>query len=279
MNGPTKERVNHGYWWRCLPSDVNVIEVESDLQEFPDAACSYCRTLQHIDFRQARQLEAIGKRAFQSCTSLLSINLVGTITNVIKENAFSYCSALRDVVFNRELREIADDAFWCCTNLQIVDFSNAKQVSKIGDGAFFGCPALKRVTIPSSIQHFEFVFREEDVESVGIQGTITLPLAIRLSTAYPNSTPTITMDLLLSLYSFRRIQPYDLLLPHHVQEDDEGEDKKISLEPHFHLTEDQVKLDEIRREYPERIRRLVLWCIEKGVMQRNHKIDLCSGKG
>jgi hypothetical protein len=105
-------------------------------------------------------------------------------------------------------------------------------------------------------------FDEDYLEFIGVESTIALPLAIRLSTAYPYSTPAISMDLLTYLYSFRRIQPSDLLLPHYAYYDEEEE------EPDHLWTDDEVKLQEIQRAYPERIRRLVLWCIENGSILR-----------
>jgi hypothetical protein len=250
-------------WWRIIPYEVKLIKVDSSLYEIADCVCRDRNRLQRIDFCRAGELETIGNRAFQRCISLLSINLVGTVTEVIKQDAFRYCCGLSYVVFNRELREIAEGAFGACTSLQTVDFSNCKQLKKIDYGAFCDCPALKRVTVPSTINYLGFSSFDEDyLEFIGVDRTIALPLAIRLSTAYPYSTPAISMDLLTYLYSFRRIQPSDLLLPHYAYYDEEEE------EPDHLWTDDEVKLQEIQRAYPERIRRLVLWCIENGSILR-----------
>jgi hypothetical protein len=248
--------------WRSIPYNVKLLKVDSSLSKIADCVCRNRKRLQRIDFFQAGKLEKIGNKAFQRCICLLSINLVGTATEVIKQDAFRYCSGLSYVIFNRELREIAEGAFEACTSLRTVDFSNCKQLKKIDYGAFCDCRALKRVTVPSTITYVAFSSFDEDyLEFIGVESTIALPLAIRLSTAYPYSTPTISMDLLTYLYSFRRIQSSDLLLPHDAYYDEEKE------EPHL-WTDDEVKLQEIQRAYPETIRRLVFWCIEKGSILR-----------
>jgi hypothetical protein len=89
-----------------LPLHVEVMIIHFSLHELPERGCMLTHRLQHIDFRQARQLKVIGAEAIQDCNSLLSVNLVGTITEVIKTSAFSSCLGLREVVFNRELRVI-----------------------------------------------------------------------------------------------------------------------------------------------------------------------------
>ena len=45
---------------------------------------------------------------------------------------------------------IGKRGFYCCHNLEEVDFSNAK-VTSIGKGAFYKCTSLRRITIPSSV--------------------------------------------------------------------------------------------------------------------------------
>jgi hypothetical protein len=49
-------------------------------------------------------------------------------------------------------------------------------------------------------------------------------------------------------------------------DDDDLDEDEASSEPHTLWTDDQDKLKEIQGAYPEAIRRLVLWCIEKGVV-------------
>jgi hypothetical protein len=108
-----------------------------------------------------------------------------------------------------------------------------------------------------------------DFTSIGVEGPMPLPLAIRLSVAYPNRTHSpITMDQLLNLYSFQRIRPSDLLLPHYQNKssNDADTDDDLSSEPDFHWINDQVKLREIQCAHAEASRRLVLWCLEKGVV-------------
>jgi hypothetical protein len=71
-----------------------------------------------------------------------------------------------------------------------VDFSNCKHLERIGDYAFADCHALERVTIPSTVNHLNrTTFCRNNgmpLDFIGVEGPMPLPLAIRLSVAYPS---------------------------------------------------------------------------------------------
>jgi hypothetical protein len=100
-----------------------------------------------------------------------------------------------------------------------------------------------------------YPFDKDYLEFIGIKGLNTLPLAIRLSALYPDATATITMDQFLYLYSFDRIEYCDLLNPH-LRKDWSADTEWLA---------DRHKLEEIHPAYPETIRSLLLWCVEKGL--------------
>jgi hypothetical protein len=84
----------------------------------------------------------IGPSTFQDCTSLPSITIPNSVTN-IDYYAFSGCSALSSVTIPNSVTSIADYAFENCTNLTTFTFGSG--VTSIGSYVFQGCTSLATV--------------------------------------------------------------------------------------------------------------------------------------
>ena len=101
---------------------------------------------------------SIGESAFYNCRGLTSVTIGNSVTN-IGDRAFSGCSGLTSV-------HISDIAKWCATSfgdydanplmyahdlyvngVLVKDLIIPDSVTSIGDGAFYGCSGLTRVTI------------------------------------------------------------------------------------------------------------------------------------
>jgi len=78
----------------------------------------------------------IGRRAFESCTELLSVEIPNTVTG-IGEEAFAYCHNLASVTLQENLVAIDDYAFSEC---DLTSITISKSVSMIGSNPFSGCP-------------------------------------------------------------------------------------------------------------------------------------------
>jgi hypothetical protein len=81
--------------------------------------------------------------AFESCTSLKTIELSNRITE-IGSQAFIYCSSLESVVLGDRTQTISDEAFYECTSLKSVTIPES--VYNIGYAAFYKCAALEEIT-------------------------------------------------------------------------------------------------------------------------------------
>lgn len=73
------------------------------------------------------------------------INIASTV-EIIEEEAFSNCSALKQVYFKKgsKLKRIKEYAFLNCSSLEYIDFPSS--LISIGFNAFGGCAFLKNVT-------------------------------------------------------------------------------------------------------------------------------------
>lgn len=114
-------------------------------------------------------LQTIGKRVFQGCDSLVSINLenvkkIGAdafnscdlLKSVdlsslffIDEHTFSSCYALESVKISEKTTSIGYDAFWYCERLFSVVIPDG--VESIGDNAFENC-GLRKLTLGKNVK-------------------------------------------------------------------------------------------------------------------------------
>ena len=96
-------------------------------------------------------VKTIGEQAFDSCTSLESINIPDSVTS-IKRTCFFECSSLKDVAFgtNSQLTTIGQGSFQSCTSLETIDIPDS--VTSINSGAFTKCSKLNNVTFGNNSQ-------------------------------------------------------------------------------------------------------------------------------
>lgn len=90
----------------------------------------------------------IGDRAFYECSSLTSINIPNSVTN-IGYRAFWSCKSLTSINIPTSVTNIGDSAFEECSSLTNIDIPNS--VTNIGHGAFSGCDSLTKIIIPRSV--------------------------------------------------------------------------------------------------------------------------------
>ncbi len=126
-------------------------------------------------------LEAIGNRAFYSCTNLMTVTIPNTVTSIgslafqdcigltsihipksitsIGERAFSSCTGLTDITvandnLNYDSRNNCNAIIETSTNKLIAGCKNTiipNTVTAIGDYTFYGCSGLTKINIPNSV--------------------------------------------------------------------------------------------------------------------------------
>ena len=93
-------------------------------------------------------------------------------TKVICDNAFFYCSFLREITLPSSVIEIGNFTFFNCENLSNIELSSS--LISVGLEAFSGCCSLSKLVLPSSIMNIgDFAF--SNCESLR---EITLPSSI-----------------------------------------------------------------------------------------------------
>ena len=90
----------------------------------------------------------IYQRAFYDCSSLISVTMPDSITN-IGDFAFDFCDSLQSINIPDSVIWIGDYAFGNCGSLRDLTIGNS--VTNIGDGAFYNCSSLTSVMIPNGV--------------------------------------------------------------------------------------------------------------------------------
>lgn len=148
----------------CGNDSITEIIFPNSLKFIGASAFSGCKSLKQVLF--SSPLESLGTASFEKCINLTEIHCE---TKEIPDRAFSWCTKLQDVTFEKaetigdeafrgcrsleaghwkEIRFIGKEAFSGCENLSVFDFSNTIQ---IGKRAFERCEALKYILLPETI--------------------------------------------------------------------------------------------------------------------------------
>ncbi len=88
--------------------------------------------------------DIIGWYAFSGCSSLTSVNIPSSVTE-IGDWAFDDCSSLTSVNIPSSVTEIGGGAFFSCTSLTSVNIPSS--VTEIGERAFSECKGLKSIYV------------------------------------------------------------------------------------------------------------------------------------
>ena len=112
----------------------------------------------------------IGSGAFESCTSLKSIEIDGKIVN-IDGRAFKNCANLSSITPGEGVESINSSAFSRCQSLNEIVLPN--NLKKIGNRAFEECNNLKKVTFGNNLEKIgEEAFKNVDLDSIKISSIV-----------------------------------------------------------------------------------------------------------
>lgn len=116
------------------------------------------------------------KGHFQHCSLLQQVIIteqykdIVEIVSTIPDNAFDWCSSLRQISFPETISVIGEYAFRSCQSLQNVEISAVKNIKK---GAFIDCKSLRKVIVPyGAISIGEDAFRDCGLREVVLPETV-----------------------------------------------------------------------------------------------------------
>ena len=97
---------------------------------------------------QKRGTTSVGNNAFNSCTSLIRVNIPNGVTS-IGGSAFRNCYSLIHVNIPNSVTSIGDSAFQGCYSLTQINIPDS--VTSIEMGVFYNCYSLTQINIPNSV--------------------------------------------------------------------------------------------------------------------------------
>lgn len=112
-----------------------------------------CSNIQIVDMSQCNSLEIIGEWAFSGCSSAEFVFPEEFKSlKCIWYYAFKECKKITSFPFSKALKMIRDDAFYGCSNLQILDFSKCIELRNIDYDIIYkaGLDSLKKIILPPS---------------------------------------------------------------------------------------------------------------------------------
>lgn len=85
-----------------------------------------CTNLRFVD---VPNLERIGSRAFENCSSLLKVSMPNLIVDIIGEGTFANCRNLSEInIPSSQIQDVYAKAFYCCYKLPSISFLNYSSI-------------------------------------------------------------------------------------------------------------------------------------------------------
>lgn len=116
------------------------VQMHDGVERIEEGAFQYCTSLREINLRGVKFIEFM---AFLSCESLQVVELDDNL-DTIGRSAFQECIALKCIKV-KSARIIERWTFNNCLSLTELELLNAERIE---EGAFNGCPSLRRIAIP-----------------------------------------------------------------------------------------------------------------------------------
>lgn len=162
----------------CGKNKVEWIVFGKKVKTIPEGMFYGAQKITNLDI--PRTITSIGGLAFANCPVLESVNFYATrcesVSNVIDgkmRSAFEGCDKLTTANFDSKMEVLPDYLFNGCKSLTRVS-AIPKGVTRIGNYAFAGCEALKRMVLPTTVVAIgDGAFMETGITSFNIHEFLT----------------------------------------------------------------------------------------------------------
>ncbi len=141
--------INTQYDYFYIPSTLRTVTVTNE-SSLGYGAFYNCSMLTEINLND--QISQVGQACFYNCAKIEKISLPNII--VISKYMLSYCISLKSFTIGEKVDTIAPYAFNACSSLSSINsdvegcYVIPDEIISIGEGAFWGCRAMKDITLP-----------------------------------------------------------------------------------------------------------------------------------
>ena len=130
-------------------SSVISITIPDSVMSIGNLAFQSCSSLTTINFPENSKLTSIGYNTFYGCKSLININIPEGVVN-IPSNAFANCTSLININIPEGVVNIYANAFMNCGSLQKFDFSKSTFIPTLDNvNAFTGTTC--KMVVPDAL--------------------------------------------------------------------------------------------------------------------------------
>lgn len=187
----TVKIINRDAFIKCVELQHIVFEENSQLTTMGSEFCMYNSKLEYINLEDTQLTTMETYRQFYNCSSLKTIQLPPTLTNIPNE-AFYYCTALESITIPAAVKTIGSYSFYGCSKLTSLTFSADAQLEKIDKLAFFdiNVPSLWFPKSITAIEHQAFC-SVDNLTSIIFEEGGTQPLVLGEQSVF-RSTPNLT---------------------------------------------------------------------------------------
>lgn len=132
-------------FFKC--AKLETVSLPIGIETIGDAAFSYTALK---SFTLPATVTSLGGSAFAYCEKLESVDFeAGAQITAFNQLTFTYCTALKEIVFPESVVTVSNGAFSGCSALETVVFN--KVVTKLALNSFLNCPSVKAFDLPDTI--------------------------------------------------------------------------------------------------------------------------------
>lgn len=129
-------------------SNIKSIEIPYKIKTLPEYTFYNCKNLKNVVFKDGLNVIdnfAFANSSIESFSAPISLNTIGF-------QSFANCKNLKNIKFNENLQTIKDETF--LNNISLTNFTVTRDLKNIGNNAFYGCNNINKVATDNS-RYFE----------------------------------------------------------------------------------------------------------------------------
>ncbi len=124
--------------------NLKEIVINKNLESIYSCAFSYTKIK---SLNLPKDFKIAGDKAFAFMTSLEDVKFENENTE-IKQNAFSCCKNLKNVILPKNLKVLQTNLFFCCVSLENIEFGDIEEIESV----FFNTLNLTKLILPKSLK-------------------------------------------------------------------------------------------------------------------------------